>query len=58
MRATVLVLVENVNAYLPHLEDLGFRLILAPTPQTRAQAIRDHAAQIDAVLTRLSLIHI
>ena len=51
MRATVLVLVENVNAYLPHLEDLGFRLILAPTPQTRAQAIRDHAAQ-------LSLIHI
>ncbi len=30
MRATVLVLVENVNAYLPHLEDLGFRLILRP----------------------------
>ncbi|WP_025128186.1 2-hydroxyacid dehydrogenase [Pseudomonas sp. PH1b] len=52
MRATVLVLVENVNAYLPLLEQQGFYLILAPTPAERARAIRDHAGQIDAVLTR------
>lgn len=52
MLATVLVLVENVNAYLPHLEQLGLRLILAQTPSARAQAIKTHAAEIDAVLTR------
>lgn len=52
MRATVLVLVENVNAYLPLLEQQGFQLILAPTPAERARAIREHAEQIDAVLTR------
>ncbi|MFB4414311.1 2-hydroxyacid dehydrogenase, partial [Pantoea sp. ANP04] len=52
MRATVLVLVENVNAYLPLLEQQGFHLILAPTPAERARAIQDHAGRIDAVLTR------
>jgi len=52
MRATVLVLVENVNAYLPLLEQQGFHLILAPTAAERARAIQDHAGQIDAVLTR------
>lgn len=52
MPATVLVLVENFNAYLPRLEALGFELILAQTPATRARAIVDHAGQIDAVLTR------
>lgn len=52
MRATVLVLVENVNAYLALLEALGFNLILAPTPAERDQAIKTHAPQIDAVLTR------
>lgn len=52
MRATVLVLVENVTAYLPLLEQQGFQLILAPTPAERARAIREHAEQIDAVLTR------
>ncbi|NBF05043.1 2-hydroxyacid dehydrogenase [Pseudomonas sp. Fl5BN2] len=52
MHATVLVLVENVNAYLPLLEQQGFQLILAPTPAERAQAIKTHAGQIDAVLTR------
>lgn len=57
MRATVLVLVlvENVNAYLPLLEALGFNLILAPTPAERDQAIKAHAPQIDAVLTRGAL---
>ncbi|MGC5699185.1 2-hydroxyacid dehydrogenase [Pseudomonas sp. NFXW11] len=52
MHATVLVLVENVNAYLPLLEQQGFQLILAPTPAARAEAIKTHAQQIDAVLTR------
>lgn len=49
---TVLVLVENVNMYLPILESSGFRLILAPTPAMRAQAVADGGDAIDAVLTR------
>ncbi|WP_426236741.1 2-hydroxyacid dehydrogenase [Pseudomonas sp. TWP3-2] len=52
MPATVLVLVETINDYLPILERQGFHLILAPTPAERAQAIATHGARIDAVLTR------
>ncbi len=52
MPATVLVLVETINDYLPILEHQGFHLILAPTPAERAQAIATHGARIDAVLTR------
>ncbi|UWF47095.1 2-hydroxyacid dehydrogenase [Pseudomonas sp. N3-W] len=52
MTATVLVLVETINDYLPILEHQGFHLILAPTPAERAQAIATHGARIDAVLTR------
>lgn len=52
MSATVLVLVETVNEYLPILEGHGFRLILAPTPEQRAAAIKAHAQDITAVLTR------
>ncbi len=52
MTKTVLVLVENVNEYLPMLEDSGFRLILAPTPATRAEAVATRGDEIDAVLTR------
>ncbi|VVN77263.1 2-hydroxyacid dehydrogenase [Pseudomonas fluorescens] len=52
MPVTVLVLVETINDYLPILEHSGFHLILAPTPAERAQAIRTHASQIRAVLTR------
>lgn len=52
MSITVLVLVEAVNDYLPILEQQGFQLILAPTPQARAAAIVEHAQRIDAVLTR------
>ncbi|WP_419710871.1 2-hydroxyacid dehydrogenase [Pseudomonas sp. NFX224] len=52
MPATVLVLVETINDYLPILEHQGFHLILAPTPAERAEAIHRHSGQIDAVLTR------
>ncbi|AJO78140.1 2-hydroxyacid dehydrogenase [Pseudomonas sp. MRSN 12121] len=52
MPATVLVLVETINDYLPILEHQGFHLILAPTPGERAEAIKAHAGQINAVLTR------
>lgn len=52
MPPTVLVLVETINDYLPILENQGFHLILAPTPAERAQAIKAHAGQINAVLTR------
>jgi lactate dehydrogenase-like 2-hydroxyacid dehydrogenase len=52
MTATVLVLVETINDYLPILEHQGFHLILAPTPAERAQAIATHGARVDAVLTR------
>lgn len=52
MTATVLVLVETINDYLPILEHQGFHLILAPTPAERAQAIATHGGRIDAVLTR------
>ncbi|MFK3800019.1 2-hydroxyacid dehydrogenase [Pseudomonas sp. NPDC088444] len=52
MTKTVLVLVESVNEYLPILEQSGFRLILAPTPATRAEAVATRGDEIDAVLTR------
>ena len=52
MVKTVLVLVESVNEYLPILEGAGFRLILAPTPATRAEAVATRGGEIDAVLTR------
>ncbi|TWC56107.1 lactate dehydrogenase-like 2-hydroxyacid dehydrogenase [Pseudomonas sp. SJZ080] len=52
MPATVLVLVETINDYLPILEHQGFHLILAPTPAERAEAISTQGARIDAVLTR------
>lgn len=52
MTATVLVLVETINDYLPILERQGFHLILAPTPAERAQAIDTYGARVDAVLTR------
>ncbi|KAA5842362.1 2-hydroxyacid dehydrogenase [Pseudomonas chlororaphis] len=52
MPATVLVLVETINDYLWILENQGFHLILAPTPSERAAAIKAHAGQINAVLTR------
>lgn len=52
MPATVLVLVETINDYLPILEHQGFHLILAPTPAERAQAIASQGSRIDAVLTR------
>ncbi len=52
MSKTVLVLVETVDDYLPLLEQAGYRLIRAPSPQLRADAIHRHAGEIDAVLTR------
>ena len=52
MTKTVLVLVENVNAYLPILEKGGYRLILAQTPDARAKAVATQGHEIDAVLTR------
>jgi lactate dehydrogenase-like 2-hydroxyacid dehydrogenase len=52
MMKTVLVLVESVNEYLPVLEQSGFRLILAPTPAMRAEAVANGGDEIDAVLTR------
>ncbi|QXH55259.1 2-hydroxyacid dehydrogenase [Pseudomonas maumuensis] len=52
MSKTVLVLVETVDDYLPLLEQAGYRLIRAPSPQMRADAIVRHAGEIDAVLTR------
>jgi lactate dehydrogenase-like 2-hydroxyacid dehydrogenase len=52
MTKTVLVLVETVDDYLPLLEQAGYRLIRAPSPQLRAEAIEHHAGEIDAVLTR------
>jgi len=52
MHKTVLVLVETVDDYLPILEQAGYRLIRAPSPQQRADAILRHSQEIDAVLTR------
>ncbi|TLP59220.1 MULTISPECIES: 2-hydroxyacid dehydrogenase [Pseudomonas] len=52
MSKTVLVLVETVDDYLPLLEQAGYRLIRAPSPKLRADAIARHAGKIDAVLTR------
>lgn len=39
MPATVLVLVETINDYLPILEHQGFHLILAPTPADRKSVV-------------------
>ncbi|PYB69259.1 hydroxyacid dehydrogenase [Pseudomonas sp. LB-090624] len=52
MHKTVLVLVETVDDYLPMLEQAGYQLIRAPSPQQRADAILRHANAVDAVLTR------
>lgn len=52
MTATVLVLVETVNEYLPILERQGYHLELAPTPAERKAAIFDQGERFSAVLTR------
>lgn len=52
MTATVLVLVETVNEYLPILERQGYHLELAPTPAERRTAIFEHGERFSAVLTR------
>lgn len=52
MTATVLVLVETVNEYLPILERQGYHLELAPTPAERKTAIYEHGERFSAVLTR------
>jgi lactate dehydrogenase-like 2-hydroxyacid dehydrogenase len=52
MTATVLVLVETVNEYLPILERQGYHLELAPTPTERNTAIFEHGERFSAVLTR------
>ncbi|BBP58958.1 2-hydroxyacid dehydrogenase [Pseudomonas sp. St316] len=52
MTATVLVLVETVNEYLPILERQGYHLELAPTPAERKTAIFEHGERFSAVLTR------
>ncbi|PBP51517.1 hydroxyacid dehydrogenase [Pseudomonas syringae] len=49
---TVLVLVENLDTYLPILESSGFQLIRAPTAELRAAAIATHGQRISAVVTR------
>lgn len=49
---TVLVLVENLDTYLPILESSGFQLIRAPTAEQRAEAIATHGQAISAVVTR------
>ncbi|RMP38628.1 D-isomer specific 2-hydroxyacid dehydrogenase [Pseudomonas syringae pv. antirrhini] len=49
---TVLVLVENLDTYLPILESSGFQLIRAPTAEKRAEAIATHGQNISAVVTR------
>ncbi|QKH38789.1 2-hydroxyacid dehydrogenase [Achromobacter pestifer] len=52
MTIPLLVLIESVQDYLPEIEARGFRAIFAPTAESRAQAIRDHGAEIRVVLTR------
>ena len=52
MTIPLLILIESVQDYLPAFESRGFRVIYAPTAETRARAIRDHAAEIRIVLTR------
>ncbi|MGS1011452.1 2-hydroxyacid dehydrogenase [Achromobacter anxifer] len=52
MTIPLLVLIESVQDYLPEIEARGFRAIFAPTAESRAQAIRDHGAEIRIVLTR------
>lgn len=52
MTATVLVLVETVNEYLPILERQGYHLELAPTPAERKAAVFEHGERFSAVLTR------
>ncbi len=52
MTIPLLVLIESVQDYLPEIEARGFRAIFAPTAELRAQAIRDHGADVRIVLTR------
>ncbi len=52
MSIPLLILIDSVQDYLPAIEARGFRPIPAPTDAARAQAIKDHGAEIRAVLTR------
>lgn len=52
MTTSVLVLVENLNGYLPILEQSGFHLIRAQTPALRAEALATRREDITAVVTR------
>lgn len=52
MTIPLLVLIESVQDYLPEIEARGFRVIFAPTAESRAQAIRDHGHEVRIVLTR------
>lgn len=52
MTHKVLVLVENLDAYLWILEDSGFELVRAPTAELREQAIAAHGPSVTAVVTR------
>lgn len=52
MTTKVLVLVENLNAYLPILEASGFELVRAADAAQRASAIAAHGPTFDAVVTR------
>jgi len=52
MTIPLLILIDSVQDYLPVFEARGFRPIFAPTPESRARALRDHAGEIRIVLTR------
>lgn len=52
MTIPLLILIDSVRDYLPAFEARGFRPIFAPTAESRAQAIREHANEIRVVLTR------
>lgn len=52
MTIPLLVLIDSVHDYHSLIESHGFRLIVALDPEARARAIREHASEIRAVLTR------
>ncbi|MEW6640902.1 MAG: 2-hydroxyacid dehydrogenase [Pseudomonadota bacterium] len=52
MRATVLVLIETISEFLPLIEAIGLRVVVAGTAQDKARAMLAHGPDIRAVLTR------
>lgn len=52
VQATILVLIDTIDEFLPLLEAVGLRVVVAGNAADKARAVHAHGADIRAVLTR------